>query len=280
MTEPVNIGVLAPVSESVAERAGLAMLSSTNLARGDIESVGGILGRKVNLVIGDTRGNPAVAREVAVEMITQDCVVGLVGVYYSSVGLEIKEVAREYGVPVIFAEPSSDEILSDRYDEVFRIGPSSRMVNLGFARWLRNIGDFNDDGTPLVTIIAENSPGNIKRVESFTEVLEDYQLQLKPLLVDPNNMDFSSVIARLVAGSNLPDFVFVWVNGEPGYALLRELNNASIGPDNGTVVVARQTALDHNRFWQELPNGVQTVVSKLAMAFDGYTYGTGIYRQI
>ncbi len=259
----VNIGVLAPLSESVAEQAGLSMVSSANLARGDIESEGGILGRKVNLVTGDTQGDPAIAREVAIEMITQQCVVGLVGVYHSSVGLEIKDVAREFGIPVIFAEPSSDEILADRYDEVFRIGPSSRMVNLGFARWVRNIGDFNDDGTTLVSIIAENNAGSINRVESFTDVLGSYGLEVKPLLVDPNGVDFSSVIARLVAGSNLPDFVFVWVNGDSGYALLRELNNAAIGPANRTVVVARQTALEDGRFWQELPNGEQTVVSKI-----------------
>lgn len=261
--DSVSIGILAPTSVSAAAQAGLAMNSSANLAREDVEAAGGILGRKVRLVYGDTEGDPQVARQVAEYLITQECVVGLIGVYHSAVGLEIKEVAREYGVPVIFAEPYSDEIVADRYPEVFRIGPSSSMVNRSFARWMKNEGDNNGDGIISATIIAENSTRTINRIETFISAMNEHELRVKPLLVELPESDFSSVIARIVADSNLPDFVFVWFNDASGYQLLHQLDEAAIGPANQTLVVARQTALDDARFWQEVPGGVQTVVSKI-----------------
>lgn len=261
--DAVNIGVLAPTISSAAEQAGLAMVSSANLARGDIEEAGGILGRKVRLSTGNTKGDPATARLEAERLIIEECVVGLIGVYHSAVGLEIKEVAREYGIPIIFAEPFSDDIVADRYPEVFRIGPSSTMVNLAYARWMKNVGDFNRDGVTSVTIIAENNNSAISRIESLTETLTEHDLRVKSFLVDLPETDFSSVIARIVASENLPDFVFVRFNGNSGYTLLRQLNDAAIGPANRTLVVARQNALDHDRFWQEVPNGLETVVGKI-----------------
>lgn len=260
---PVSIGILAPLTESAAQQAGAAMLASAGMAKEDINLSGSVLGKDLYLVKGNTKGDPELAQSVLEQMITEECIVGVVGIYHSPVGLAIKEVAHRYGIPVIFAEPFSDEIMSGRYPEIFRVGPSSHMVNYQFVQWMDHIGDFNGDGAKVVTIIAENGGRSIERIESISSSLGETDFDVKPFLVDLPTPDFSSVIARIVGLENIPDFILVWFNGESGYTLINELRNALFNPESQSIVIARQSMLDHEQYWQKVPEGTEVVVSKI-----------------
>lgn len=261
--EPIRIGVLAPVSESTAYQAGLAMMTAADMASAEINARGGVLNRPLQLVSVDTKGDPITAAQSVVKVILKDCVVGLIGGYHSHVALEIKEIAHDYEVPIIFAESYHDQITADHYPEVFRISPSSNMVNKQFAQWFAHIGDFNNDGEITVTVIAEDTPGSIERLKEFAGVLSEYNISLSPFLVDLPANEFSSIIARLVSLYQMPDFVFVWFNGESGYSLLQQLDEAAIGPTNQTIIITRQPALNHELFWNKLPDGINMVVTKI-----------------
>ena len=121
--EPIKIGALAPLSAPGAVVGGEAMREAMLIAADELNARGGIMGRPVELIIVDTEGLPERGTAVVERLINQDGVVGIGGGYHSSVGVAAKEVARDNGVPIVFAETWNDTITSVQYDEIFRIAP-------------------------------------------------------------------------------------------------------------------------------------------------------------
>ena len=91
------------------------------IAADELNARGGIMGRPVELIVVDTEGLPERGTAVVERLINQDGVVGIGGGYHSSVGVAAKEVARDNGVPIVFAETWNDTITSVQYDEIFRM---------------------------------------------------------------------------------------------------------------------------------------------------------------
>src|SRR5215471_193129 len=96
---PIKIGALAPLSAPGAVTGGEAMRDAMDIAVGDINSAGRLLGCKVELVIGDSQGSPEPAKAVTEKLINQDHVVAIAGEYHSSAALAAKEVAQQNHVP-------------------------------------------------------------------------------------------------------------------------------------------------------------------------------------
>ena len=102
--EPIKIGALAPLSAPGAVVGGEAMRDAMLIAADVLNARGGIMGRPVEVIIVDTEGLPERGTAVVERLINQDGVVGIGGGYHSSVGVAAKEVARDNGIPIVFAE--------------------------------------------------------------------------------------------------------------------------------------------------------------------------------
>jgi len=98
------------------------------LAVEEINGAGGVLGRKVELVIRDDGGTPGDAVRVAEELISREKVDVLMGTFASHVGLAVSNLAAQRKVLFIASEPLTDKIVwenGNRY--TFRLRPSTYM---------------------------------------------------------------------------------------------------------------------------------------------------------
>jgi branched-chain amino acid transport system substrate-binding protein len=98
------------------------------LALEEINASGGVLGRKVELVVRDDGGNPGDAVRVAEELIAREKVDVLMGTFASHVGLAVSNLAAQRKVLFIASEPLTDKIVwenGNRY--TFRLRPSTYM---------------------------------------------------------------------------------------------------------------------------------------------------------
>jgi branched-chain amino acid transport system substrate-binding protein len=98
------------------------------LAQGEINAAGGILGRPLEIIHRDDGGVPGDAVRVAEELLTRDRVTALTGTFASNVGLAVADLAKQRKVLFIAAEPLTDKIVWDsgnRY--TFRLRPSTYM---------------------------------------------------------------------------------------------------------------------------------------------------------
>ncbi len=98
------------------------------LALEEINAAGGVLGRKLELVVRDDSGNPGDAVRVAEELISREQVNLLMGTFASNVGLAVSNLAAQRKVLFIASEPLTDKIVwenGNRY--TFRLRPSTYM---------------------------------------------------------------------------------------------------------------------------------------------------------
>ena len=98
------------------------------LALGEINRSGGVLGRKLELVTRDDGGTPGDAVRVAEELIARERVNVLMGTFASNVGLAVANLANQRKVLFVASEPLTDKIVwenGNRY--AFRLRPSTYM---------------------------------------------------------------------------------------------------------------------------------------------------------
>ena len=98
------------------------------LAVEEVNRAGGVLGRKIELVIRDDGGTPGDAVRVAEELISRERVDMLMGTFASNVGLAVANLANQRKVLFLASEPLTDKLVwenGNRY--TFRLRPSTYM---------------------------------------------------------------------------------------------------------------------------------------------------------
>jgi branched-chain amino acid transport system substrate-binding protein len=93
---------------------------------------GGILGKKLELVIEDNKSNPTEAAAVAEKLITSDKVPVLMGAWGSSLTLAVMPKLMEYETPMVVETSSSGKITTTGNPYIFRISPPSAIEAAAF----------------------------------------------------------------------------------------------------------------------------------------------------
>ncbi len=98
------------------------------LAVDEINAAGGLLGRKVELVVRDDNANPGEAVRAAEELLARERVDVLMGSYLSNVGLALTDFAKQKKTFFLAGEPLTDKIVwADGNRYTFRLRPSTYM---------------------------------------------------------------------------------------------------------------------------------------------------------
>jgi branched-chain amino acid transport system substrate-binding protein len=126
--QPVNIGMLAPLSGPYAEN-GFLMKIGTEMAVEEINAQGGIKalgGAKLNLVTADTGATLETATNAAQRILGTGNISGFLCCWASSFGLAGSEIGERLKVPML-TYSFADELTSRGYKYIFRDSPMSTM---------------------------------------------------------------------------------------------------------------------------------------------------------
>lgn len=258
----VTIGAILPLSSPGAFLAGYAMQTALNLAVSDINTEGGINGVQLRLITYDSAGTPERSALFAERLIVLDCAVAIVGLFHNNDALAVSDVAHRFGVPTIVVEAGADDITARGYAEIFRLSPAYSMLAQQPALWLREVGDFNNDGKISAAIVADNSAHSTPYVQAMRDALHASEMDVALFRVELPSSDFSSTVARLVALEQLPDAVFIVLKGASALNFQAQLLEAGIGPQRSSLIVQHHVGLDSAQFWKIVPNGTGTVVMR------------------
>ncbi|HEY7649712.1 MAG TPA: ABC transporter substrate-binding protein, partial [Methylomirabilota bacterium] len=136
---PVKIGVIQPLSGPVAASGNYVRMGA-EIGRDWLNAKGGVLGRKIELVIEDNKSDPKEAASAAEKLIVRDKVPAIMGAWGSSMTLAAMPKLEEYGVPMV-VETSSAAVITKRGNPwIFRISPPSEMEALGLERYVDKLG--------------------------------------------------------------------------------------------------------------------------------------------
>src|SRR6202521_1560346 len=149
--QTIKIGVNEPLTGPFAA-SGTYVVNGAKIAADEINAKGGVLGKKIELIIEDNKSNPTEAAAVAEKLITADKVPVMMGAWGSSLTLAVMPKLMEYKVPMVVETSSSGKITTSGNPFIFRISPTSEMEAKAFAPLIKTMGikkaDFlatNDD---------------------------------------------------------------------------------------------------------------------------------------
>jgi branched-chain amino acid transport system substrate-binding protein len=99
--QPIKLGVVIPQTGPMALEAQ-EMLAATQIAVEDVNADGGVMGRKVDLVVRDSEFKPEVAKRKATELVEVEKAAFLVGAIVGFEGIAMAEVGCKNDVIVSF----------------------------------------------------------------------------------------------------------------------------------------------------------------------------------
>ncbi|WP_426536077.1 ABC transporter substrate-binding protein [Bradyrhizobium sp. McL0615] len=129
--QTIKIGVNEPLTGAFAA-SGTYVVNGAKIAADEINAKGGILGKKLELVIEDNKSNPTEAAAVAEKLITSDKVPVLMGAWGSSLTLAVMPKLMEYETPMVVETSSSGKITTTGNPYIFRISPPSAIEAAAF----------------------------------------------------------------------------------------------------------------------------------------------------
>ena len=135
-TGDIPIGVYAALTGDQAS-FGNATVQGVKLAAEEINASGGILGRKIKLVIEDDQGRPEQAASVVTKLITNDDVVAVIGENSSSNSLAAAPICQSNGVPMI-SPSSTNPAVTEKGDFIFRVCFTDPYQGKALAAFVKN----------------------------------------------------------------------------------------------------------------------------------------------
>ena len=192
--ETVKIGVIQPLSGPVAASGNYVRMGA-EIARDWINAKGGVLGRKVELLIEDNKSDPKEAATAAEKLIVRDKVPVIVGAWGSSMTLAAMPKLEEYGVPMIVETSSAATITRRGNPWIFRISPPSEMEALGLQKYLKNFGIKRAD------FLAVNTDWGRGAVGAFGDILKKSGASVGAVeFMDQAATDMNAQITKVKAG--------------------------------------------------------------------------------
>jgi branched-chain amino acid transport system substrate-binding protein len=199
--ETIKIGVTQPLTGAFAA-SGNYVAQGTKIAEDEINQAGGVLGKKIQLVIEDNKSNPTEAVSTVEKLIEKDKVPVLIGAWSSTLTLAVMPKLEEYKVPMIVETSSSGKITTSGNPYVFRISPTSAMEAKAFQPLVKNIGIKKAD------FLYTNNDFGIGSADEYSKMLKENGVEIGVReTMDPAATDFSAQLAKIKASGS--DTLFV-----------------------------------------------------------------------
>ena len=169
---------------------GISTKNGIDMAVDEVNKAGGLLGKKVRVIVEDDQGKPEEAQTVVTKLINKDRVVAVLGEVASSRTMAAAPVAQQNGIPLI-SPSSTNPKVTEIGDYIFRvcfIDPFQGLVMAKFAAntlkvkkvdILRDIK--NDYSVGLADVFIDNFKkmgGGIVDNQSYSEGDTDFSAQL------------------------------------------------------------------------------------------------------
>ena len=169
---------------------GISTKNGIDMAIDEVNKAGGLLGKKVRVIVEDDQGKPEEAQTVVTKLITKDQVIAILGEVASSRTMAAAPVAQQNGIPMI-SPSSTNPKVTEVGDYIFRvcfIDPFQGLVMAKFATntlKIKNVAILrdikNDYSVGLADVFVDNFKkmgGNIVADESYSEGDTDFSAQL------------------------------------------------------------------------------------------------------
>ena len=181
---------------------GQSTREGVELAIDEVNEAGGVLGRKIRVLVEDNQGRPDQAVSTVTKLITRDNVIALIGENASSRSLAAAPIAQANGVPMISPSSTNPEV-TEKGDYIFRVSYTDPYQGAAIAEFVRN--SLGHDRVALLTDVKndysvglaeffqvrfEEMGGKVVVEQSYAEQDSDFRSQLASI----RNTDAQSIV--------------------------------------------------------------------------------------
>jgi branched-chain amino acid transport system substrate-binding protein len=220
--EAVKIGAFFALSGPAAN-IGTPTKLVAQMAVDKINKEGGIAGRPLELVIGDTESDPAKAAVIAKKFIFSDKVAAIIGPTSTAEGMSVKKIVEEAGVPIFMTVGGDPVIMGGNfgpYTYVFKSPQRSSTAVRALYGYLKTKGltkaalftasdSFGKDGLGWLERLAPDFGITLAAKESF----------------GPSDTDMTAQLTKIKNAA--PQAIVVWTIGPVGSIVAK--NKAQLG---------------------------------------------------
>ncbi len=222
--EPIKIGAFYSLSGPAAA-IGTPTKLVTQMVVEKINKEGGINGRPIELVLGDTESEPTKAVMVAKKFINVDKVVAIIGPDRTDLGMAVKKLIEEAGIPTFMTVGGDPVIMGGpqlgTYKWVFKSPQRSSTAveklyqhlqksNLKKIALITASDGFGKDGKGWLEKLAANHGLTIVADESF----------------NPKDTDMTPQLTKISSAS--PDAIVCWTIGPAGAIVAKNVKQLNI----------------------------------------------------
>jgi branched-chain amino acid transport system substrate-binding protein len=194
--EAIRIGVNEPLTGPFAA-SGTYVVNGAKIAADEINAKGGLLGKKIELVVEDNKSNPTEAAAVAEKLITSDKTPVMMGAWGSSLTLAVMPKLADYEVPMLVETSSSGKITTSGNPFVFRISPPSALEAETYAPMVAKLG------LKKVDFLVLNNDFGRGAAADFGKMLKEKGVQVGLTeTMDQGAQDMSAQLAKLKASDS------------------------------------------------------------------------------
>src|SRR3954464_7073383 len=201
---PIRIGAFGPMSGNAAAQ-GQSLRQGVEMAAKAKNASGGLLGRQIELIIGDDAGKPEEAAVIARRFATRDNVCIALGSVSSPASLAAAQVFREEQVPQIVVSGTAQRITTQGNEWVFRCTIPDR-------KFVADLVDFINDKFPRLKrfgFIYVNDDFGKGGLDSFVEGAKKYGMSItSEERYSRGDLDFTGQLTRI--RSSNPDALVEW----------------------------------------------------------------------
>ena len=219
---PIKIG-LSMAQTGPLGAGGRAGLIGLNMWRDDVNAKGGIIGRKVELIVYDDQGNPAMTPGIYTKLLDVDKVDLLISPYGTNPTAPIMPLAKQRGL-LLMGNYSFEVNDRPQHDMWFNNAPfpDSVAMSSGYFELARKIGAKTIAFLAADAEFSQNLATGARNLATHSGFKVVYDQKYPP-----NTTDFSSMIRAIKATK--PDLVYVASYPGESVAIVRAVNEIGVG---------------------------------------------------
>lgn len=197
--EPIRIGAMYALSGNNAA-IGTNILRGIDFAVVEINAAGGIDGRPLEIVRGDTQGDEETARTEAIRLITQEGVHAIVGCHQSTMTEIVAQVCADYQIPMLTAISTVDSISTAGNEYFFRLCPMNSLYVEDMFLYMKEQEAQTGIQAKTIAVFADNSMVGLETIRYARIYAQEYNMEIVfEMLYSQGVADLSSQVEILKA---------------------------------------------------------------------------------
>ena len=190
-----------------------------------INSQGGVAGKKIELIIADTEGDPAKAANIATRFIHKDKVVAIIGPTLTDTGMSVKRIVHEGQRPIVMTVGGDPVIMGGKlgaFDWVFKSPQRSETAVKRLFTYLQE-----KNLTKIALLSADDGFGK-DGLRLMEQLASEFGIEL--LSKESFGARDTDMTAQLTKAKNVsPQALVIWTTGPAGAIVAK--NTAQLGID-------------------------------------------------